>query len=88
MSDKIIELNRYQKKINSKKKSSEDLVCQISDKVLESSLTITDKAKYDITDEDFVKDMKLVHLFFVATLNRLSGIEDPNINILDSCENR
>lgn len=89
MDDKIINFTRYQRKINSKdKKSAKDLVHETSDKVLRSLLNITYDAKYDITDDEFVKDLQLVHLFFEAALNRLSGIEDTNIDILDKCENR
>ncbi len=89
MSDKIIDLNLYRGKVNSKdKKSSKDLVLETSDIVLRSLLEIAQGTGYDITDDEFIKDMQIIHLLFDATLNRLSGLEDANIEILDNCKNR
>jgi len=89
MSDKIIDLNLYRGKVNSKdKKSPRDLVLETSDIVLRSLLEITQDTGYDITDDEFIKDMQIIHLLFDATLNRLSGLEDANTEILDNCKNR
>ena len=60
----------------------------MNDKVLEAWLMITHEAEFDIADEEFIKDLKIVSLLFEAALNRLSGIEDANIEILDKCTNR